>query len=50
VNPQFYHGTANCYFQLLQTTVVLELEQGYDLGTVVWQQNEAPPHYGFNIH
>jgi hypothetical protein len=51
VGPLFIEGTvtANFYLELLQTTVVPELEHHYDLGSVIWQQNGAPLHFGRNV-
>jgi hypothetical protein len=52
VGPLFIEGTvtADLYLEFLQTTVVPELEHHYDLGSVIWQQNGAPPHFGHNVH
>jgi hypothetical protein len=51
VGPLFTEGigTANLYLELLQTTVVPELEHHYDLGREIWQQDGAPPHFGRNV-
>jgi hypothetical protein len=52
VGPLFIESTvtANLYLELLQTTVVPELGHHYDLGSVIWQQDEAPPHFRCNVH
>jgi hypothetical protein len=42
-------ATANLYLELLQTTVVPDLEHHYDLGSLIWQQDGAPPHFGRNV-
>jgi hypothetical protein len=49
--PPFIEGTitTKLYLELLQTTVVPELEHHYDLGSVIWQQYGAPPHFGCSV-
>jgi hypothetical protein len=36
--------TANSHVELSQNTLMSEIEQRLDLGSVVWQQDEAAPH------
>jgi transposase len=51
VGPFFFEGnvTSEKYLQMLTTNVIPQLQQHPMFQTMIWQQDDAPPHYGRNV-
>jgi hypothetical protein len=48
VGPFFFENTVTSdnYLQMLQNSIIPELEAHPNFETMIWQQDGAPPHYG----